>query len=118
MIETFHDAYQPRAGNRFEALPVQGVTYRVQAEVPIEKVAYPPIDRRNGGAPDVGREITLRRIYGEEVTAREYDRAEPPVAAMSSRAPRSSARSCPPPRSAPASVATVGRYGEIVIERA
>ena len=60
MIETFHVAYQQRTGNRFDALPVQGVTYRVQAKVPIEKVAYPPIDRRNGGAPDVGREITLR----------------------------------------------------------
>ena len=55
---------------------MQGVTYRVQAKVPIDKVAYPPIDRRNGGAPDVGREITLRYIYGEEVTAREYDRAK------------------------------------------
>ena len=76
MIESFHVAYQQRTGNRFDALPVQGVTYRVQAKVPIDKVAYPPIDRRNGGAPDAGREITLRYIYGEEVTAREYDRAK------------------------------------------
>ena len=45
MIESFHVAYQQRTGNRFDALPVQGVTYRVQAKVPIEKVAYQPIDR-------------------------------------------------------------------------
>ena len=60
---------QPRTGNRFDALPVQGVTYRVQARVPIDKVAYRQLDRANGGGPTAGREITLRWIYGEEVTA-------------------------------------------------
>src|ERR1044072_9990543 len=75
MIEYFDVAYQQRTGNRFDALPVQGVTYRVQAKVPIEKVAYQPIDRRNGGAPQAGREITLKYIYGEEGSPRGHDRA-------------------------------------------
>src|SRR3954447_21169025 len=62
MIESFHVAYLQRTGNRFDALPVQGVTYRVQAKVPIDKVAYPPIDRRNGGAAQVGRGTTVPSI--------------------------------------------------------
>jgi N-methylhydantoinase A len=116
MIENFHVAYKERAGNRFDALPVQGVTYRVQASVPIEKVAYNPIARRNGGAPDAGREIKLRWIYGEEVTAREYDRAglqagdriEGPAII---REELSTTQVCP------GQVATIGEYGQIVIER-
>jgi N-methylhydantoinase A len=117
MIENFHVAYLERTGNRFDALPVQGVTYRVQASVPIDKVAYTPINRRNGGAPDAGREITLRWIYGDEVTAREYDRAglqagdriEGPAII---REELSTTQVCP------GQVATVGQYGELVIERA
>jgi N-methylhydantoinase A len=116
MIENFHVVYQQRAGNRFDALPVQGVTYRVQASVPIDKVAYTPIERRNGGAPEVVREINLKWIYGEEVTAREYDRArllsgdrvEGPAII---REELSTTQVCP------GQVATVGEYGEIVIER-
>ena len=68
MIESFHVAYLERTGNRFDALPVQGVTYRVQASVPIDKVSYAAIDRRNGGAPDAGREIHValdRRRRGD-----------------------------------------------------
>ncbi|MCW3064220.1 MAG: hydantoinase/oxoprolinase family protein [Solirubrobacterales bacterium] len=116
MIENFHVHYKERTGNRFDALPVQGVTYRVQASVPIEKVAYTPIARRNGGAPDGGREITLRWIYGDEVKAREYDRTglqagdrvEGPAII---REELSTTQVCP------GQVATVGEYGEIVIER-
>jgi N-methylhydantoinase A len=116
MIENFHVVYQQRAGNRFDALPVQGVTYRVQASVPIDKVAYTPIERRNGGAPEIVRETKLKWIYGEEVTAREYDRArllsgdrvEGPAII---REELSTTQVCP------GQVATVGEYGEIVIER-
>jgi N-methylhydantoinase A len=79
-------------------------------------VAYQPIDRRNGGAPHAGRDITLSYIYGEEVTAREYDRAmlqsgdviEGPAII---REELSTTQVCPGQR------ATVGQYGEIVIER-
>jgi N-methylhydantoinase A len=116
MIESFHVAYQARSGNRFDALPVQGVTYRVQACVPIDKVAYEPIDRRNGGAPDAGREITLRYIYGDEVTAREYDRAKLQYGDVIEgpaiiREALSTTQVCP------GQTATVGQYGEIVIEK-
>jgi N-methylhydantoinase A len=116
MIESFHVAYRQRTGNRFDALPVQGVTYRVQAKVPIDKVAYQAIDRRNGGAPSVGREITLKYIYGDEVAAREYDRSHLQAGDVIEgpaiiREELSTTQVCPGQK------ATVGIYGEIVIER-
>jgi N-methylhydantoinase A len=77
MIANFHRVYEDRAGNRFEELPVQGVTYRVQVIVPIDKVTYPRAERRNGGAPESQRNVTLRFLGGDngEVEAAEYDRA-------------------------------------------
>lgn len=117
MIENFHVAYVERSGNRFDALPVQGVTYRVQARVPIDKVAYKQLaGRSNGGGPSAGREITLRWIYGGEVTAREYDRAslhagdkiEGPAII---REELSTTQVCPD------QAVRVGEYGELIIER-
>ena len=118
MIESFHVAYQQRTGNRFDALPVQGVTYRVQAKVPIEKVAYQPIDRRNGGAPDAGprdhAELHLRR--GGSPRASTTAPSSSPATVIEGpaiiREELSTTQVCPGQR------ATVGEYGEIVIERA
>ena len=50
MIANFHEAYELRAGNRFEAIPVQGVTYRVHAALATEKVDYPTLPERATGA--------------------------------------------------------------------
>jgi N-methylhydantoinase A len=116
MIANFHETYEGRAGNRFEALPVQGVTYRAQATVPIDKVAYAPIAEGDGSAPEPERELTLRWIYGEEVTAKEYereklrsgDRIEGPAVI---RERLSTTQVCP------GQTASIGRFGEIVIER-
>ncbi len=78
MIENFHRVYQERAGNRFEELPVQGVTYRVQVIVPIDKVSYPPVERRPGGGPESQGSVTLRYLGdgNGEVQAAEYERAK------------------------------------------
>src|SRR3569832_1463590 len=46
MIANFHDAYFERNGNRFDSIPVQGVTYRLRATVPTPKVSYPPLPHR------------------------------------------------------------------------
>ncbi len=77
MIESFHIVYQERAGNRFDALPVQGVTYRVQVILPIDKVDYPSVGERNGGKLEsVG--TTKLRYLGDgsgEAEAAEYERA-------------------------------------------
>ncbi|WP_440707918.1 hydantoinase/oxoprolinase family protein [Herbiconiux sp. YIM B11900] len=42
VVAGFHDTYERRNGNRFDAFPVEGVTYRVELVVPSEKVDYTP----------------------------------------------------------------------------
>ncbi len=77
MRHGFHEAYQLRSGNRFEAHPVEGVTYRVQAIVPMEKVRYPALAQRPANAPlrEVGTQ-TLSHIYGDVLDARVYARTD------------------------------------------
>jgi N-methylhydantoinase A len=76
MIANFHDVYEQRTGNRFEALPVQGVTYRVEAVFPAAKVEYPKIPRRESGAPEPSRRLEIRYLTDEPLTAREYQRTD------------------------------------------
>src|SRR5579885_1446545 len=117
MVANFHEVYERRTGNRFEAIPVQGVTYRVQVVVPSSKVGYAPIGERNGQAMASGRPVRLRYLSDGELMAREYrrddlrrgDRIEGPAVireAMSTTFVPLDHR------------ASVGTYGEIVVERA
>ncbi len=76
MIANFHDVYEQRTGNRFEALPVQGVTYRVEVVFPAAKVDYPRIPRRESGGPEPTRELEIRYLADEPLTAREYARVD------------------------------------------
>lgn len=76
MISNFHDEYEARTGNRFEALPVKGVTYRVEAVFPAEKVEYPRIPARESGAPEVTRQIQIRYLADEPLDAGEYQRKD------------------------------------------
>jgi N-methylhydantoinase A len=46
MIEAFHAEYDQRNGHRFEAFPVEGVTYRVQLVVPSDKVTFDVLPAR------------------------------------------------------------------------
>jgi N-methylhydantoinase A len=46
MITNFHDTYEARSGNRFEAIPVEGVTFRVRAVLDTPKVSYPELPER------------------------------------------------------------------------
>jgi N-methylhydantoinase A len=116
IVANFHEEYQRLNGNRFDALPVQGVTYRVQATVPVDKVTYEPIGSSNGSGPTEPEEITLRWIYGDEVKALAYERSslrtgdvvEGPAVI---REDLSTTQVCP------GQVATVGTYGEIAITR-
>lgn len=62
MIENFHGVYQNRSGNRFPALPVQGVTYRVELIVPTARVNYPVLPPRGDEPLMATREIELRHI--------------------------------------------------------
>ncbi|WP_238606089.1 hydantoinase/oxoprolinase family protein [Amycolatopsis sp. Poz14] len=118
MIATFHDRYEQRSGNRFEGMPVQGVTYRLTAVVPTAKVEYLPPPRRAAG--DVLRpvgSITLRYLEEQDVEAAEYERADLALDDVITgpaviREPLSTTFV------APGQTARVGSVGEIVITRA
>lgn len=77
MVRNFHDVYKERSGNRFEALPVQGVTYRVQALVPADKVSYPELPDRAQSEPlTPTRQLEIRYLQDKPVTAPEYQRTD------------------------------------------
>jgi len=118
MVRNFHDAYEERSGNRFEALPVQGVTYRVQAVIKSKKVSYPELPERPAGdelTPD--RMLTIKYLESEPIEAGEYQRDalragdEVPGPAVI-REPLSTTFLVP------GQVATVGRHGELRIRKA
>jgi len=117
MIVRFHDAYERRYGNRFEYVPVQGVSYRVELVIPSEKVQF---SAREGGGeplPPPRRTLEIRYLESETVQAPEYARDSLPIGAKIEgpaviREGLSTTLLCPH------QLATVGRFGEIVIERA
>jgi N-methylhydantoinase A len=76
MVAAFHDEYQQRNGNRFDTMPVEGVTYRVQVFVPSPKIRYPTVAdtlHQPGGLPRAGT-TTLRHVYPQDVEAPCYER--------------------------------------------
>jgi N-methylhydantoinase A len=76
MITTFHDVYEQRAGNRFAEVPLQGVTFRVQATVPTEKATFAELGSRDGTALEPSREVEIRHLEGAPYGCREYQREE------------------------------------------
>jgi N-methylhydantoinase A len=76
MIENFHSGYELRAGNRFPAIPVQSVTYRVETVIPTAKVDYPRLERRANGRPAPDRTVTLRYLAPNPIQASEYRRSD------------------------------------------
>jgi N-methylhydantoinase A len=75
MIERFHDEYERRYGNRFAVVPVQGVTYRVQLVVPVDKVSYSTADGDGpAGDPRPTRTRQLHHLRDEPFDAPEYER--------------------------------------------
>jgi N-methylhydantoinase A len=118
MIANFHDGYEQRSGNRFEGMPVQGVTFRLTAIVPTEKVDYPAPPRRGAGEKlePVGA-ITLRYLEEHDVEAAEYNREDLMLGDVVEgpaviREPLSTTHV------GGGQVASVGALGEIVIRRA
>jgi N-methylhydantoinase A len=116
MIELFHEQYERRYGNRFDFVPVQGVTYRVQLVVPSEKVEYVPLETAAETAVEPERMLELRYFAEGPLEVDEYRRANLPVGARIDgpaiiREDLSTTFVCP------RQVAEVGRFGEIVIEQ-
>ena len=76
MIENFHNAYAARNGNRFETIPVQGVTYRLSAMVKTDKVNYVSLPSREGvPLRPVGTSV-LRFVADAEELAQLYARED------------------------------------------
>jgi N-methylhydantoinase A len=116
MIENFHDGYERRYGNRFPTVPVQGVTYRVQLVVPIDKVEYEPLTVE--GAPQEPRPtrtVELRHFLDEPFEAPEYERGTL-VPGVRLQGPAIIREALSTTFVCPGQAAEVGRLGEISIE--
>ncbi|HKE80549.1 MAG TPA: hydantoinase/oxoprolinase family protein [Solirubrobacteraceae bacterium] len=113
LIDRFHEAYERRYGNRFPYVPVQGVTYRVQLVVPADKIEHAPRDG-SGEAPPA-RTIELRYLDDEPLLAAEYERERLPVG-TAVEGPAVIREALSTTFVMPGQVATIGRFGEIVIE--
>lgn len=76
LIARFHDAYEARNGNRFDHIPVEGVTYRVRLEVPSEKMAWRELAASGGEVAAPCGRVLVRHLYREPVEADEYRRSD------------------------------------------
>jgi N-methylhydantoinase A len=123
MIASFHDTYEQRSGNRFEMMPVEGVTYRVRAVLETEKVQYPEVPPRGADQPlTPTRTVTLRYLSDpdgdgqtgqqaavyEREALRAGDQLEGPVIVNEGLSTT---------HVGAGQHLTVGRYGELVIRR-
>ncbi|GAA4552964.1 hydantoinase/oxoprolinase family protein [Amycolatopsis samaneae] len=118
MIGAFHDTYEGRSGNRFEMLPVEGVTFRVRAVLDTPKVTYPELPAR-GDEPLEPVRTTVLRYLGDGEAGQEaavYDRA-----ALRSgdvlEGPAIVDEGLSTTHIGAGQRASVGRYGELIIRR-
>jgi N-methylhydantoinase A len=117
MTASFHDTYVERSGNRFEFVPVQAVTFRVQAVIDSPKVEYPRLPERAAEEPvPVKRSRPILYLRADPVTAEEYDRGDLMAGDQISgpaviREPMSTTFVVPD------QTATVGLYGELRIRQ-
>jgi N-methylhydantoinase A len=116
LVALFHDQYERRYGNRFEPVPVQGVTYRVQLIVPSEKVEYTPRPAVDAAAVEPERTLELRYLDDDALEVAEYRRGRLPVGAHIDgpaiiREDLSTTFVCQ------GQTAEIGSVGEIVIEQ-
>jgi N-methylhydantoinase A len=77
VIAQFHDRYERLNHNRFEAIPVQAVNYRVTATIESDKVTFDQMS--NGLGQPQARDIVLRHLAAEPTQATEYERDELPT---------------------------------------
>lgn len=117
LVARFHDAYEARNGHRFEQIPVEGVTYRVQLTVPAEKVEYVPRPASDNVKVAPDGQFTLHYLTPEALPAEEYRRESLPVGArvIGPAVIREDLSTTFVP---PGTQATVGSLGEIVIGKA
>ena len=76
MVTAFHDAYEERSGNRFESIPIEGVTYRLHATVSTPKAAFPKLSARNGSPLEPKAQLVLEHLGDTPIPCAEYDRSD------------------------------------------
>lgn len=116
MIANFHDVYEMRSGNRFPAMPVQGVTYRLEMVLPTTKVEYPKAPERTSGVPEPVRMIEIRYLEVGPVEAGEY-RRESLCRGDVIQGPAIIREKSSTTFMLPGQELTVGEYGELHIRR-
>ena len=114
LVEAFHAEYHRRNGQSFPDMPVQGVAWRVQLIVSSNKFDWAPIAEQQGAAEPIARR-TLHHLSDAPVEADIYERSTLGAGAVIEgpaivREPLSTILV------APGQTATVGAYGELVIE--
>lgn len=124
MIGAFHDTYQERSRNRFDMVPVEGVTFRVRAVLDTTKVEYPVVPERGPDEPLIpDRTVTLRYLGDLETDDIESGQ---PAAVYHREALRAGDELDGPiivneglstTHVGAGQRMTVGRYGELVIRR-
>ncbi|MDR5698691.1 hydantoinase/oxoprolinase family protein [Agromyces aerolatus] len=114
VVAGFHDAYEQRNGNRFDAFPVEGVTYRVELVIPAEKVEYVPADPVEPYPAAPEGTTTLRHLSDEPVQAEWFTRANLGVGATVT-GPAVIREELSTTFVPDGHAATVGRCGEIII---
>jgi N-methylhydantoinase A len=117
MIENFHQVYESRAGNRFDGLPVQAVTYRVEAVIKVDKVDYPRLEAGDGAIVAPDSTFELKYLTDEPIMAGRYQR-ESLRAGDRIEGPAVIHEALSTTFMLPGQVAVVGEYGELRITRA
>ncbi|WP_371820952.1 hydantoinase/oxoprolinase family protein [Tsukamurella sp. PLM1] len=122
MVTSFHDTYQARSGNRFEAMPVEGVTFRVRAVLATDKIEYPKLAAR-GDEPLTPTGTRTLRYLGDisdggegAQTAQVYDRESLRFGDVLP-GPAIVNEGLSTTHIGAGQTATVGEYGQIVIRR-
>ena len=113
LVERFHETYERRYGNRFPYIPVQGVSYRVELQVPSEKAELAPLGTSGDTPP--GRPVEIRHFADGSLAALEYDRAALPAGARIV-GPAVIREGLATTFVVPGQAAEVGRLGELSIE--
>jgi N-methylhydantoinase A len=113
MIQNFRTAYERLNSNRFDDIPIEAVTYRVQVILPAAKVVYPEVPDATTPAPT--GEVTLRFLYDEPRKALEYDRNALGVGSLI-KGPAIIREEMATTFVPDGRQATVGRHAEIIIE--
>lgn len=117
LIDRFHTEYERRNGQGFRGMPVQGVTYRVQLVAGVEKYEYTPLATPPGQPFHPVGQRELRHLAATPVQAAIYTRESLPPGAVVA-GPAIVQEDLCTILVCPGQTATVGRFGELIIEAA